>query len=148
MSQKASQKTVIDGIEYECYMLDPERANRILVTLSKALGPAAGALLDSSGGFSGLLDSEIKELGFAGAIEKLVRSLDHETIWGIVQTLASVSVVVGKGKLDSLVSVQFTGRLAHMYRWLGWSLKVQFADFIDAFATAQAAFAGAEKTAE
>lgn len=138
MAQVDSQETEIRGVRYRVRMLDPLKANDILIDLLAILGPSIGALggkAVADGSISGLLDSEDSP-SFERAVSSFVQRLDKATFRRIVDELAKhteFSEDDGEKwpRLSDQMQIHFRGRLGQMYRWLWFALKVQFADFFD-----------------
>jgi len=131
MSQRTSEKTTIEGVEFEVFMLDPFAADSILHDLAHILGPSVGdwfgALAKKE--LSGEKSAGIQE-GLAGAVGGIFRRLEHSKTKQIMETLASVTVCDG-GKLKDTYAITFQGRIGLMYKWAGFALKVQYQDFFD-----------------
>lgn len=140
------QSTVIEGHTYRCLMLDPLVATDMVADLGFLFGPSLGALGGAlmggaSDGLQKLLDEGGQEFGAAfekAAIEFFAR-FDKTKQREFINTLANVTYVKTgdkEVKLDTILTVHFRGRIASLYKWLGWALKVQFGDFFSPLKTA------------
>ena len=143
MSQSSSEKTTIDGIGFEIFMMDPWIANDIVHAISKIVGPSLGELAgavmgskDKGAEAKKLLDKNLDPTFTARGVTELFRNMDSSTTKWIMQELAKVTTVDGKGKLDSTFSAVFQGRIGTMYAWLGWALKVQLQSVFGTLSTA------------
>lgn len=150
MSQGAqdAQTTTIDGCTYRCLMLDPLTATDMVADLGFVFGPSlgalGGALLSESGGGGDVVERFMQEGGesFGTALEKAVLEFfarfDKAKQREFINTLADVTFVKEgdkEVKLSAVLAIHFRGRIASLYKWLGWALKVQFGDFFSPFGT-------------
>lgn len=141
MSQQTGERTTIDGIEFECFMLDPWVANDILHELFKLVGPSIGDLVGaaSAGGDAKSIKETMQDRELLGkkldpallsqGVSGLFMRLDANTTRSIMERLASVTTVkggTGSGKLESTFQAVFIGKMGTMYKWAGWALQVQF----------------------
>jgi hypothetical protein len=130
-------------------MLDPLTATDMVADLGFIFGPSigalGGALLKSDGSaaesFKRLMDEGGEGLG--GALEKAVLEFfarfDKVKQREFINTLADVTYLKQGDKeikLSSVLTVHFRGRVAALYKWLGWALKAQFGDFFSPLETA------------
>jgi len=140
------KSTVIDGTTYRCLMLDPLTATDMVADLGFLFGPSLGALSgallsDTSGeGVKRLLDEGGKEFGdgLERALVEFFGRFDKAKQREFIATLADITYVKQgdkEVKLSGILSIHFRGRIATLYKWLGWALKVQFSDFFDSFGT-------------
>lgn len=147
MSQGAqdSQTTTIDGQTYRCLMLDPLIATDMVADLGHLFGPSlgalGGALLSEGESVQKLMDRGGENLGIA--LEKAVIEFFSRFEKGkqqeFISQLSEITFVKQgdkEVKLSSILSIHFRGRVASLYKWLGWTLKVQFGDFFSPFGTA------------
>jgi len=132
MSQQDTESVTIDGVRFTIYMIDPWIANDITHAISKIVGPSLGELAgavmgskDASGEAKKLLDKKLDPEFTAKGVTELFRNMDSSTTKWIMEELAKVTTVEGKGKLSDNFSVVFLGKPGTMYAWLGWALKVQ-----------------------
>lgn len=142
-----SQATTIDGHQYKCLMLDPLLATDMVADLGQIFGPSLGALggaflSDSSGeGLKKLFEEGGQEFGDAleKAVVEFFARFSKTKQREFINTLADVTYLVQgdkEVKLNSILSIHFRGRIAALYKWLAWALKIQFNDFFAPFGTA------------
>ncbi len=148
MSQSVSRTKEIDGHTYEVYFLPPRAANRVFLRTVKTAVPGLTHMLDSMGDVASVLDAHIAEAGVGPAIRDLVDRLDEDVLWETVEAMAGVTTVQGEGKLPSLLSTHFAGRLGSMYKWLAFAYEVNFQDFFDALAPTLSAAAARMQAAQ
>lgn len=116
--------TTIDGYRYSVAQLGSSEGRRILVKLTRLLGPALGRLVGGEGRPSDAVSEAIAEFS-AGAneddLEDLCRTFGQSTELD----------VDGKPMLLNLdmQELHFAGRYGAMFQWLGFCLRVNYADF-------------------
>jgi hypothetical protein len=151
MSQEAGKKRVIDGIEFEVFMLDPWVANEILHDLFHIFGPSIRDVF-------GAMDGDVKSLkeaandtkdwaeqqinmgSLGSAIGGLFQRMDSNLTKSIMEKLAAVTMVKDKGKLGDQFQLVFLGKLGTMYKWVAFALEVQLADFFGSIPAAMSWF--------
>lgn len=140
MAQRDSKKETIGEHKYEVFMLPPKVANRMLVEMLKAVGPALGEIVDGTeGGLKRLLDEkDTTNVKVAKAIESLVANLDADTLDRHMATLASVTHANGAA-LEPTFDLHFMGDLPAMYKWYFFALRANFGNFSSALASVSAA---------
>lgn len=123
MGRKAGSHT-IDGKVYEITQLSPKAAQRVLVKISKFIGPALGDEIgDAATGKSEILDSEVSS-AFGKILPKLFNSLNEADTEAVVEAMLGCA-----GKTYD--SVEFQGNLMHMYRVVYAALEVNYSDFFE-----------------
>lgn len=131
MSQLDAKVETIDGATYEVRMLPATRAQKLLVRLGGMLGPAFAKLAGSADGQNEEVDAE----AFGAAVTALFASADEASVDSVLKELAAVTLVDGKA-LAPIYDVHFAGRIGTLFKWATFALRVQFADFFDALASA------------
>lgn len=152
MSQLDGQTSTIDGHTYKVLYLDPLTASDLLQDIIKILAPAIGAVggkmlsaEDTKKALGSLLDGKQPDQGsdFEASLDKaivgLIDRVSKDKFREMVEQLAKVtSVRQGEAwpELSSILTVHFRGRLKSLYKWFGFALKVQFADFFSSIGPA------------
>lgn len=134
--QTEAQSKEISGDTYSVYMLPPRIANKMFIRIVKAVGPSLGVLIeeldddDIKGGIKGLMDNPDLNGAFIGKVAKeLCERLDEDEIEGMMDALAKVSEVEGKGILFKVFDSHFQGMIGELYAWFAFALQVQFGNF-------------------
>lgn len=130
MAQTHSQSKTIDGVEYEVRMLPATEGQLMLTQIGRILGPAFSRAVAGEGG----IDQDISTV-LASAIPALFAAAEPKEIDGILKKLAEVTLADGK-PLKPIYDVHFAGKIGSLAKWAGFSLRVQYADFFDALASA------------
>lgn len=148
---------LIGNHRYHVRQLGAGEARKLLVRLTKALGPVLGAMLEDMGGVSGNQAATIKRLqdmnvrSVAKALERLAGQLREEDLEYLCRVLGGATEVETEdGKRLQLTlerqELHFRGgHLAEMFKWLAFGLEVQYADFFSAFGVASPAPGAEEK---
>lgn len=144
MSQRTSKKQTIDGTEYEVFMLPPKKARRILVEMTKVIGPALGGIA-GKGDLGKLMDSDVSGIDWQAAISGLTEKLSDEMLDDHMSEFAKVTQVTGKGYLSEVFDAHFTGAVDSMFKWYWFALKVNFGNFFSALESASAPLITAAK---
>lgn len=138
MSQRDSQKSIIDGHEYEVFMLAPKTARRILVEMVKVVGPALGQLVDSTpGGISKIMEMDTEGIKWASIIGELSTRLDADMLDAHMSALAEKTHVGGK-PLAGVFDLHFMGGIGTMFKWYAFALKVNYGNFTGALESVSA----------
>jgi hypothetical protein len=138
MSQTDHKETTIDGVRYRMRPLPPMVAMHLLRRFFQILGPSLGATVDSLGGnLSEILNSQ-KDIKIGSVIGGAVERLSGDDLdWAISTLSKQCDVVKGPNetpRLADIFDVHFQGRVRHLFAWLTWAAKGQFADFFDEWA--------------
>lgn len=139
MSQRDHEQTIIDELKIDVYMLPPKQARTMLLEMTKIVAPLLGALGDMRGGLRGLLATELNDIStdrFQQLAVLLSDKLDPKMIDAHMNALAEVTQVDGV-TLSKTFDLTFRGKLGTMFKWYGFALKVNFADFMGALGNAQ-----------
>jgi len=144
MSQQTTETITLEDLTFTMGMLDPWVANEILHAISKVIGPSIGELIgatmakedgkdlkDKIEESADLLDKKVNPEFLARGVSKLFQNLDVKTSRWIMEELAKVTVIDGKGKLSGSFQVVFMGRIGLMYKWAAWGLNVQLRSFFE-----------------
>jgi len=129
MGKEPVEKTI--GKEtYIFYYLAPRISTKVLVKLTKIVGPALGAVFpeDKSIKINDILDMDIK---IGDAISILVDKIDADETQMIIDTLFTSIICKGRGKLseEGVYNELFTGDLKLLFIILKESLEVQYGSF-------------------
>ena len=119
---KLVQKT-IDEREYQFGLLNPFKANKLLIKLTKILGPALGSM-SKGGDVKSIMDMDLSEV-----MEGLCSRLDEDQIESIMITLFDQVLCDGDKMTESFVATEFKGSLNTLYKVTFAALEVQFGDF-------------------
>lgn len=132
MGKEPVEKT-IEKETYIFYYLTPRISMKVLVKLTKIIGPALGAVFpkDKSIKINDILDMDIK---IGDAINMLVEKIDADETQMIIDTLFASIICKGRGKLSEEVVYNelFTGDLKLLFAVLTKSLEVQYGNFFGA----------------
>ncbi len=134
--QTDAQSKEISGDIYQVYMLPPRIANKMFLRIVKTVGPSLGVLIeeldedDVKGGIKGLMDNPDINGAFIGKVAKeLCERLDEDEIERMMDSLAKVTEVEGKGILFKVFDSHFQGMIGELYAWFAFALQVQFGNF-------------------
>lgn len=141
---KQTETHVVGNETYIIDQLPASIAFDIFIDTIKVVGPTAGPLvmqvfeMVSSGKFESFGDVDLRSLDLEKVAREFFNGLDKKQLRDMTKQLASVTTVVGKGKLSDLYEIHFGmhGMLQHM-KWLICAYKVQFSDFFDALSKTQ-----------
>lgn len=122
----------IDGHMYTVQMLGGTESWKMLLKLSKMLGPSLGKIVGGVKNLDSLMDMEIGGGGFiAEAIESFVSNVDEPAATSIIEKLKDVSQVNGK-PLRGIFELHFQGDGVGIIKWLVFALQAQYGNFSDA----------------
>ena len=133
MAREAQSKD-IDGHLYEVTMLGGTESWKMLLKLSKMLGPGIGKISGSKGSLNALMDSEIGSNFLAEAIEAFVQNVDEPAAASIIEKLKDVTLVNGK-PLRGTFELHFQGDAIGVIKWLIFALQAQYGNFSDALSS-------------
>lgn len=129
MGKEPIEKT-IENETYIFYYLTPRISIKVLVKLTKIIGPALGAVFpeDKSIKINDILDMDIK---IGDAINMLVEKIDADETQMIIDTLLTSIICKGRGKLseEAIYNELFTGNLKLLFTIVKESLEVQYGNF-------------------
>lgn len=131
-------KTQINGMTYSVAQLPYSRGKKILVLLYKTLGPALADALSKAPDISG--DAEVSLGNFtelapaiAAVVRTLADNLSENDFDQVVGTMAEFTNLIGpNGELTPLTNAMefhFGGNYSALFKWLGFCLKINYADF-------------------
>lgn len=147
MSQLESQKRTIGVHEFEVFKLPPLTANDTLIDLGQILAPAITKAAAVGGqGPDSPLDLDIDDPRIASGISALAAGITKEKMRELIRTMADVSHCDGK-PLPKVMDAVFRGDLPLMYRWLWFSLEVNFGNFTAWLENATGGFFATKKAA-
>lgn len=123
MSQLESKTKTLGEYSFTCHYISPMVAMPMLVELVKMFGPGVLSLLMAQG-------EEEKAPVPAMSVMEFFEKLDSVVLQKMIDQLCMGSLVDGK-KLKSQYELVFMGRMGLLVQWFGWTLRVQFGDFLD-----------------
>jgi hypothetical protein len=134
VSQLDERSQTIDGIRFEFKMLPPRKAARIMVELTKLLGPAVGNAADSvgGGGIQELMEKDVSAGMLSGILGGISDRLDPDKLDNLMDEFSRVTFVKNGDKkplLNDVFDSTFAGKPGTMFRWLAASIKHNYADF-------------------
>lgn len=144
-----TKSRIIGNYKYNVTELPCEQALELMVRVVKMFGPSLAELLNSPG----ILDqkapmvqrlSSLDGVTLAKGLSEFCTKLSIEDLSYLRLTLGAASTMEGPGlegpvELDrERQMLHFTGgKMMQLFRWLGFGLEVQLADFLESFATLQ-----------
>ncbi len=129
MAREAQSKE-IDGATYTVQMLGGTESWKMLLKLSKMLGPSLGKVVDG-GSLEDVLNSQIGGNFIAEAIEAFVNNVDEPAAASIIEKLKDNTLVDG-APLRGSFELHFQGDGIGIIKWLVFALQAQFGNFSDA----------------
>ena len=131
-----SEKKTIDGDTYTIHQLGAGEGRKMLVRLTKVLGPSLGRLAE----VQGEKDPNLSE-AIATAIYELSSHLTEADLdWACEVFGKRTELELEGGKIQvldlELQELHFAGRFGSMLKWLGACLEVNFRDFFAMSASA------------
>lgn len=135
--------TEIDGSKYEMQMLGGHSSWRLLLRITKILGPSLGKIFDlviqavkakgetlkARDILTMLMGMDLSSSFVNEITEALVDRMDEKEIEHVIGVLSSVCAVSGK-VMDSIhFDSHFRGRPWSMMKWLGWAIQAQYSGF-------------------
>lgn len=146
MSIETKTRT-IDGIDYRVTQLGAKQGRAIMVRLLQVVAPTLSKL--SGANITKIEDIELSQIG--PALEALVAHANEEVLGELCSAFASRSSFRdGQNwpELDRHFDMHFGGAYLRMFKWLVFSIEVNYADFFDAFREAQAKAAAKRAASE
>lgn len=129
MSIETKEKT-IDGKRITVVQLPARRALKLQAKLVKLFGSSLAALLSGS---KGSIDANLTPAVLSGAVEKLAANLEENDFLRLVlEILQSTRVDNQEAGAESTFDQLFAGSFLFMYKVVGFTLEVNYADFFDA----------------
>jgi len=137
---RETHSTTIDGDRYEMTLFGATQGYRLFHRLFKMFGPAFGKVMDAVSETGDIQDVNLSSDAAVAALEALTHHVRDTDLDVMVEALKKVTHVgvAGSDKTVPLAGVfelHFSGRIASMFKWMGWGLKVQYGTFADAFAS-------------
>lgn len=135
--REAKRKT-IDGTTYSITPLNPMKSAKILVRLTKALGPSVGMLVDA---FKGSDKASVMDMDIGEPISKAIQHLDmsdseFENLFNSLWVSECISFAKeGDDNFMRVKSVDMhfaSFNIAHMFKVLAFILEVNYGDFLGA----------------
>jgi hypothetical protein len=144
-----TKKTLIGSHYYSVTELQASKARNLLVRIVKVAGPILSGLMEDEDLINGAPKAEGDE---SPSLVQRVSAVDHKTLAKMLVTfsdrikeedleylcavLGEVTEVGEVGKPQNRITldleiqeIHFKGKLSHMFKWLGFALEVQYADF-------------------
>ena len=130
MSQKDPVIKRIGDYNFKMFMLPPLLSNRLLLEVTKMIGPSVGPVVDMifnsvKSRNTDALDIELGSDFFSKAAQALFKDLEVATTERLIEAFSKVTAVDDQ-PLEGRVDYFFIGELDVMYQWLAWGLKVQW----------------------
>lgn len=134
---RETQTKTIDGHTYQVQMLPGTKSWKMMLRLSKMVGPSLGKVIDGSGGdLQKLLNTNMADVMLGEAIAALTERLDEADVELMVQQLAACTLVDNKPLTDCF-ELHFQGDGVGVVKWLAFALKANFGPFSDVLASAK-----------
>lgn len=161
---RQTERTEIDGIGFEVTQLGMRKGRALFVRLAKALGPALAVALDGAPSLAALaqasaapgaaLSSGGAAGGLAPAVIKALEGLSDDDLAATMADLSEVTRYAPGGAASSKWPILdaanqeelFAGRILLLVKFLGFAIRVQFADFFGELAALGSAAAPAPGT--
>ena len=145
-----ASKTDIDGHTYHITMLPGTRSWKLMLRITKILGPSLGKVVDtilqSVKGKKGLTGRDVMQslmslklsTNFIGeVVEALCNRMEEDEVEFVINELRSVCFAGNKRMDDDThFDAHFMGRPWAIMKWLGWALRIQYSDFSSGSANA------------
>ena len=127
---KEPQSKEIDGHMYSVQMLGGSDGWKMLLKLSKMLGPSLGKIVaGGTDNIASLMDKEIGGGAFlADAIEAFVNNVDEPSASVIIEKMKDVTTVNGT-PLRGVFELHFQGDAFGVVKWLRFALQAQYQNF-------------------
>jgi len=127
---RETEQIEIDGQKYACTMMPVQTANQVFLGITATLGrPLVDALVSATE--DGSVDAKV---AIAAALARVADKLSGQVSNHLIESVFDGVHAEGIGELKAW-SPEFDdlyrGRLASMYKVFTWSIKVNFADFLD-----------------
>lgn len=122
----------IKNEKYKVSLWGAEKSLNIFTILTKALGPAIGAAINTKDSFKEAVNFLQKDVNLSALIRELTTSLDENLINRVVSSLRdSTEVYVNNVwiPLDSVYDSHFQGKTKNQLLWLKEGIKAQYSDF-------------------
>jgi hypothetical protein len=147
MSQKDPVIKRIGDYNFKMFMLPPLLSNRLLLEVTKMIGPSVGPVVDmifnsAKSRNTNALDIELGSDFFSKAAQALFKDLEVATTERLIEAFSKVTAVDDQ-PLEGRVDYFFIGELDVMYQWLAWGLKVQWGKCLSSLVSAISAQQGA-----
>lgn len=143
---RQTERTEIDGIGFEVTQLGMRKGRALFVRLAKALGPALAVALDGAPSLAALAQASAAPGaapgggaagGLAPAVIKALEGLSDDDLAATMADLSEVTRYAPGGASSSKWPILdaanqeelFAGRILLLVRFLGFAIRVQFADF-------------------
>lgn len=134
MARETKQKTIGEHT-YETEQLHMVDAKRVLLLLTKKLGPGLGKLLAAKLGGSVVSSNALSE-----GITQLVEGVDEKSIEALQETFGKASKVVFDDGRMPVMTIQFQnthfygGNMVEFFEWIAWCIEVNYQDFFNKLA--------------
>ena len=127
---KNTETRTIDGVQFRVTQLGFSASRKALLRLSKSIGPALAEVLEAA--------ESTKDVALAPALGRLVESVNEEDLDFFSQVFGESTSYSEDGERWPLLrkenqEILFTGRMLTFFKWLGFCIEVNYADFFDAY---------------
>lgn len=125
------QTREINGHTYTVQMLDGSDSWKLLLKLTKMLGPSLGKLV-GSGSINAIMDMDIGKSGIvAEAIDAFVTNVSEKELGEVIEKFKKNTLVDNK-PLAPVFELHFQGDAITIMKWLVFALQAQYEGFSDA----------------
>lgn len=149
-----TESRTIGSTTYHVRQLGAGDARRLLVRLTKAVGPVLGAVLEEAAGSSNvpvpkdakglaaLSGFAVSRKGISRALQELsVRLTESDLEFAVKLLGGTTEIETDAGKQVPLTlerqELHFAGRMGEMFRWLAFALEVNYRDFFPVAGTGE-----------
>jgi len=128
MAVQVETRTIGD-VTYRVTQLTALKGRALFARLIRFVGPSVAAAV-GSGNVKSLLDMDV-----GGILEQFSSRVTDEELGYFCDVLGSCTEIVGDNGATqalnkSVFDIHFAGRLLDMFKWMGFALEVNFADFL------------------
>ncbi len=138
-----TSSTTIDQHKYEMQMLPGTRSWKLMLRITKMLGPSLGKMLDTilstirkkklagakltgADVTQALMGMELSESFISEVVEALVDRMQESEVEFVIDELKSVCAADGTMLSGTHFDVHFTGRPWAIMKWIAWALQAQY----------------------
>lgn len=125
----------IDGIDFTHTQLGAKEGRKVLVMITKSVGPGLGKLLGETNAVS-------VTAAIGDAVKDLADSLTVSDLEMLCETMGRSTEMLWDGKFIQLTTdhqdIVFAGKYGTMFKWLWFCLEVNYSSFFDMLGIAKA----------
>ncbi len=127
---KTTEDREIDGIKWTVTQFPATEGFKILVKVTKIIGPLIATTVGKTESLSSLMDMDTKNLNLDGAITLLLDSLTESETNIFIKRLMAHTIVNGVSVVDTF-DITFQGKYATLFKVLKFIMEVNYKDFLD-----------------